>query len=146
MENIAQIFPSKQGKSSKKLPQMLFIQLRWLLHSKIENSYLEKNSCKILILSNSSLLKIRKNERKYSYQEWVCCWLPVRARFFAFLQCIVVSLGGKQCISFTTKVWQKVIIVQFMAVQMIADTRKNKWSNHMLVFLDFTHQKLRKIS
>ena len=29
------------------------------LHSKIENSYLEKNSCKILILSNI-LLKIRK--------------------------------------------------------------------------------------
>ena len=28
-------------------------------HSKIENSYLEKNSCKILILSNI-LLKIRK--------------------------------------------------------------------------------------
>jgi hypothetical protein len=40
--------------------------------------------------------------------------------------CIVVSLGGKQWISFTTKVWQKVIIVQFMAVQTIADTRKNK--------------------
>jgi hypothetical protein len=30
-----------------------------LYHSKIENSYLEKNSCKILILSNT-LLKIRK--------------------------------------------------------------------------------------
>ena len=30
-----------------------------LVHSKIENSYLEKNSCKILILSNI-LLKIRK--------------------------------------------------------------------------------------
>ena len=35
------------------------ISLTISLHSKIENSYLEKNSCKILILSNI-LLKIRK--------------------------------------------------------------------------------------
>jgi hypothetical protein len=39
------------------------------LHSKIENFYLEKNSCKILILSNI-LLKIRKT-REYSYQELI---------------------------------------------------------------------------
>jgi dimeric dUTPase (all-alpha-NTP-PPase superfamily) len=46
--NIFTAFPALQPQKALKIP-----------HSKIENSYLEKNSCKILILSNI-LLKIRK--------------------------------------------------------------------------------------